>query len=320
MEVTNLEYTKAKLSKRFFAFLTDQFLIFLMTFIFFSLTNMVLPYINAYNEVINERYELMDRSSLFNEDHIVITELVTNDEEFKDYNEKKNYLSEHIDEFYSNTYYFSDPNEIKEEYDDRKLNYRYNNVSLFETDSEGIVKEKVGNNEGLYNFYLEEINDHALRYLYTNDIYLHSTRVIFITSILNFLIWLILMVSFFYLLFPLVIFKRGRQTIGRKIFSISLISVNALNLSKSKYLYRYLFILFIMYILDFFSFMLPLLVSIGMMFISKRNQDLVDYIFNTYVIDSKNDEVYLDYLEYLDKTNKDKKIKLEDKDFKPTNK
>ena len=152
-----------------------------------------------------------------------------------------------------------------------------------------------------------------------NEEIINANKILSITSYVSFSIWLLLFVLFFELFFPLVVFKRGRLTLGRKVFSIGLIDVNALNIKASKYLGRVAFIVIVMYVIGFFSFLLPLFVSLGMMFISKRHQDLVDYVFNTYVVDIKKDEIYLDQLDFLDKTNKDKKVKLEDKDLTITN-
>lgn len=310
-----LEYNKAKIYKRFFAAFIDLFCVFLMTFILFSLTNMVLPHIESYSSLVGKRNNLLDESHLYDENYLVITDVIADEKEFPTFNSKKDYLSEHIEEFYNSSLYFDDLSEIKEEYDKRRIEYRYNGIKLFDYNENNEIIELNVSPEYLTNFYIEEVNNYCLKYLFNNIDYVETTRIISLVSILNFACWLILMVTLFYLVFPLWIFKRGRLTIGKRIFSIGLIDGNALNITNSKYILRFLFILFIMFILSFFSFLLPIFVSIGMMLISKRQQDLVDYIFNNYVVDIKDSEIYLDYLEYLDKNNIDKKLSIETKDL-----
>lgn len=310
-----LEYNKAKIYKRFFAAFIDLFCVFLMTFILFSLTNMVLLHIESYSSLVEKRNNLLDESHLYDENYLVITDVIADEKEFPTFNSKKDYLSEHIEEFYNSSLYFDDLSEIKEEYDKRRIEYRYNGIKLFDYNENNEIIELNVSPEYLTNFYIEEVNNYCLKYLFNNIDYVETTRIISLVSILNFACWLILMVTLFYLVFPLWIFKRGRLTIGKRIFSIGLIDGNALNITNSKYILRFLFILFIMFILSFFSFLLPIFVSIGMMLISKRQQDLVDYIFNNYVVDIKDSEIYLDYLEYLDKNNIDKKLSIETKDL-----
>lgn len=310
-----LEYNKAKIYKRFFAAFIDLFCVFLMTFILFSLTNMVLPHIESYSSLVEKRNNLLDESHLYDENYLVITDVIADEKEFPTFNSKKDYLSEHIEEFYNSSLYFDDLSEIKEEYDKRRIEYRYNGIKLFDYNENNEIIELNVSPEYLTNFYIEEVNNYCLKYLFNNIDYVETTRIISLVSILNFACWLILMVTLFYLVFPLWIFKRGRLTIGKRIFSIGLIDGNALNITNSKYILRFLFILFIIFILSFFSFLLPIFVSIGMMLISKRQQDLVDYIFNNYVVDIKDSEIYLDYLEYLDKNNIDKKLSIETKDL-----
>ena len=315
-----LEYTNAKIYKRLFASFIDFFTIFLSTFIFFSLTNMVLPQIDAYKNLVEEKSNLLVESGLYNNELTLVLDVVQNDEEFSTAKEKGDYLKKSIDGFYESIYFFTseESQKIKEDYNERKVNYVVDDTHIFSLDGENIVENPV-NPQYFYDFYVEEINNYSLPFLNQNEEIINANKILSITSYVSFSIWLLLFVLFFELFFPLVVFKRGRLTLGRKVFSIGLIDVNALNIKTSKYLGRVAFIVIVMYVIGFFSFLLPLFVSLGMMFISKRHQDLVDYVFNTYVVDIKKDEIYLDQLDFLDKTNKDKKVKLEDKDLTITN-
>ncbi len=312
---TELVYTKAKLRKRIGASFIDIFLIFFLTFVGFSITNMVIPYFPFYNDLLNERDQIYEDSYLY-KDQVLISEYIQSNEEFETTEEKKEYLREHIDLFYYQSRFIDDKDKIKEEYAKRKLDYTLNDLYLFEENENGDVVEKSVNPSYLVTFYTEEIENYALMNLFNDETYILNTQSIYLISILNIFIWFILMSFVFLYVFPAFIFKRGRKTIGMKIFKIGFIGVNALNVSVQRYSSRYVFTILVMYILDIFAFLIPLFVSLGMMYFSKREQNLIDYLFNTYVVDTTNDEIYLNYGEYLDKTNFERSIKLEDKDLK----
>ena len=311
-----LEYTKAKLSKRVLSGVVDLFFTLFLTFILFALTNLILPNLSFYQEIITQREELQYLSNLYLDDGTLITEYTENSSDFETFEERKTYLSERINIFYQNELFFDREDKIFEEYDRRKLEYQVDDIGyIFERNSENIVVERNINPEYLYQFYKNEINNYSIGYLINNSEYLETTRSLFFLSLINLSIWFIFSITIFYLIFPLFIFKRGRKTIGMVIFSIGLIDITALNISWKKYLLRFIFTLIFMFILNIFAFLIPLIISLGMMYCSKRNQDLVDYIFNNYVVETKNSEIYLNYLEYLDKSNIDKKTKLEDKNL-----
>lgn len=311
-----LEYDKAKIYKRLLATFIDLFIIVILTFAAFSLSNMAIKYFPFYIDIIDRKTELEVDSNLFTEDHQSIIDYTKNEEVFKTYTEKKDYLKDKINLFYTSDF-VEDKTEALKEYDERKLAYKVDNISLFEYKNNEVI-ERSEKPEYYYTFYQNEINDQCLKTLYNNVDYISCTQKIFLTSLVNFVIWLIVFFTIFYLLIPLVFFKRGRQTIGMKIFRIGLIDGNALNISIGKYFLRYGFLLFVMLILDFFAFLLPLIVSISMMYFTKTSQDLVDYIFNNYMVDVKNSEIYLNYLEYIDREETKKKVKLENKDFNIT--
>ena len=77
-----------------------------------------------------------------------------------------------------------------------------------------------------------------------------------------------------------------------------------------------MFDLIVMYFVSFVSFLLPVFVSIGMMYFTKTNQNLSEYVFNVYLVDSKDDEIYFDYLDYQDKKESSKKVSVEHKDLR----
>ncbi len=316
-----LEYDKARLSKRVCANFIDIFITIFLTFIMFACSNLVLPNISSYQNIVEARYELQLESGLYvsiDDDVLLITEYTETEDAFENTESKKTYLSNAIDTFYSNTLFFvfDEDDTHLSDYEQRKLSYIHSEGgTLFTTDEEGNVVERNVNQSYLYDFYYEEVNSYSLGYLIGNEDYITYTRIIFLTSIFIIIVWYLIFVVIFYYVIPVTLFKRGRQTLGMKICTIGLIDGNALNITLKKFSLRFVFQLIFLFMLNIAAFLIPLIISYSMMYLSKASQDLTDYIFNNYVVDTKNQDIYLNYMEFLDKTNFERKITIESKDF-----
>ena len=120
-----------------------------------------------------------------------------------------------------------------------------------------------------------------------------------------------------FVIMPLIL-KRGRKTIGMYLFKISLVGGDALNVRGKILLFRNVLLLLIGYWLTIFTFGIPWLVSLTMMTFSKTGQDFFDYMSGTYVVSTKDKDIYLDYAEYLARTEESKKASIENRDFEMT--
>ena len=305
-------YTKAKLGRRMAGHFFDLGILFLATSILVSIVNMIVINTGWYKGKEADLVAMRNESKLY-DDGVVISEVAADDTTFPSYENKKDYLSVRIDEFYHSPTYFKDLT-IWDEYGERKLNAVEENVHLFVKNGDKIVENNVSH-ELLYNFYKAEVDDHALAYLMTNVDYFNLTRLQFWTIIIEIIVLTTLMFTFFYLIFPLVIFKRGRQTIGMKLEKIALISYRAVNVTGGKYVLRFLFMYAVFIPLNFVSFLIPSLVSTTMMYFSKTNSSLPNYVFNDYMVDITNQEIYLNELEREYKEEERKKISLENRDL-----
>lgn len=313
--VIELVYHPAKKWKRIVSGLIDFVLAILFALTFFSIFDMSTRNLSYRKEISNKREEVQLKSGLYSEANVTIYEYTENDSlAFPTYRDKKDFLAKRIDAFYASVN--SDSNQAIIQYNQRRLSAKYENTSLFALDSELKVVEMDVNPSYLYDFYVDEIKNHAMSYLYEDVDYINATRLAMVNIIVEVAVGLLFGLAFFYLFFPLVIFKRGRQTLGRKLLKIGLISSNALNVKKSKYLLRFLFIVFVYYLLDFFGFLIPLMVSLAMMFLSKRQESLPDYLLSQYMVDVTYDTVYLDYADYLEAKKAKEQAVLENRDFK----
>lgn len=305
-----LVYSKAPIWKRLVSSLIDFSLTILLAFTIFSLLNMAgqsLPVVKRQNEI---RESLQLESGLYEGKEVAIDEYA-NDESspYSTYEEKKDFLSFRLSSFYDNEKFANADD--KASYAKRKEGASNGDAYLFRVDENGELVENPVNPSYLYDFYVEELNDYALAVLFSSGEYAEATKNIFLSGAIEFAIGLTLSVPTFYLLFPLVFFKRGRQTLGKKLLNVSLIGPNALNVSTKGTIFRYLFIYFVYYLLGFFSFLLVEIVSLFMLFFSKRRTNLVDYVLAQYEVDTTLATVYLDYADYLEAKQAKEKARLE---------
>lgn len=301
-------YTKAKLSRRLFAHFFDIGILFLSVAIFLSISNTIITNTGFYNRKEQQLIQLREDSKLYVSNVDIVT-YVKDSSEHPTFEDKKNELATRINDFYNNSTYFSGY-DIWKEYNQRKLD-----SSLFKQEGE-LVVENSTNYEALFNFYSSEVNDHAVGFLLRNSTYLNLVRYKFWTILIQTVSLLTFFFTIYYLVLPLTVFRRGRQTIGMKLEKIGLISVWADNISIGKYIGRFFFMFLVFVPINFVSFLLPSIVSTTMTYVTKTNSSLVNYVFNDYMVDVTNQMIYLNPLERLDAENKLENLSIENKDLR----
>ena len=306
-------YKKAKLSKRMLAYFIDIGLLIMSTLIMLSIINIPITSSPWYKSKDAELTELKNESGLY-ENGINIVDYLSTNEDYPSYEEKKNEIAKRIDNFYKNTTYFSDLSKIKNDYDNRKLEAKKDGVNLF-VNQDGQVVENAVSAESLYNFYVGEVENFTLAYLMRNTKYFYLTRFSFLVTVVEFVSLFTLFFLVYFLILPLTCFKRGRQTIGMKLEKIGIISLSAVNVSAGKYVGRFFFNYFVFFILNFVGFLIPSIVSITMMYVTKTNSNLPNYVFNDYAVDITDKTIYLNSLERAESEFKLQEISLENKDF-----
>ncbi len=290
-----LEYRVAPIWRRFVAMLVDLFFIVLVGFLLFGLSNMALNETEWFKGVAATRGALQEQSGLY----ISGTSL-------SDYyrgdgalsvREKKEAMGAALEAFYDNPDFCGET--AMEEYVSRKEEAMEGVTFLFVEDENGVLVENDVNPQYLFDFYCDELDFHALGYLASHPEYAETTRFYFWSSSIQIAVYLTLSVTLFWLVLPLTAFRRGRMTIGRKMMGVAILGSNALTPSWWQYLLRFLFIYFIYLWIGLFAFLLPELVSVAMQMLSKRQQDLAEYVLNQYSVDARGKDVYLDYGDYL---------------------
>ncbi len=307
-----IEYKPSRITKRALALLVDVFLTIFTALILFACFNGLASNTPFALEEKSKRDNLQIESSLYTSDFVLISDYV--DSTSFSTREKNEYLSKHIEDFYSNPAFIVGIDPYKQ-YEERKLKALDGTTSLF-IENEGKIKEnELANPSSILSFYKNEIENECLKYLYSNEIYINSNKFFFILSFVVGAASLTLSFLVYYLILPLTAFKKGKRTIGMAIFKIGLVGKNGLSLKALPYLGRVVFDYFVFIWLSFVSFLIPWGISFTMLLFSKRCQSLDDYVLNQYKVDISRDDIYLDYGDYKShKENRDK-ASIENKDF-----
>ena len=311
---TVLEYSKARIYQRVFSFFIDLFLAVLLGMIINSLCGLVTSVVPKYQEVLQERIVLQDQSGLFDENQKLWTlSLEGSDMTIQ---EKKELLSTRLDEFYHNDVFFEDDT-FYQSYQKRKSEaVNEKGELLFELIS-GSYVEKDFSDDVYYSFYQKEFENYASAALSHNVRFADLSNLIVRISVIEIVLSMSVGFALSFVIMPLIL-KRGRKTIGMYLFKISLVGGDALNVRGKILLFRNVLLLLIGYWLMIFTFGIPWLVSLTMMTFSKTGQDFFDYMSGTYVVSTKDKDIYLDYAEYLARTEESKKASIENRDFEMT--
>ncbi|MDY2896046.1 MAG: RDD family protein [Candidatus Enterosoma sp.] len=311
---TVLEYSKARIYQRVFSFFIDLFLAVLLGMIINSLCGLVTSVVPKYQEVLQERIELQDQSGLFDENQKLWTlSLEGSDMTIQ---EKKELLSTRLDEFYHNDVFFEDDT-FYQSYQKRKSEAVNEKGELLFKLISGSYVEKDFSDDVYYSFYQKEFENYASAALSHNVRFADLSNLIVRISVIEIVLSMSVGFALSFVIMPLIL-KRGRKTIGMYLFKISLVGGDALNVRGKTLLFRNVLLLLIGYWLTIFTFGIPWLVSLTMMTFSKTGQDFFDYMSGTYVVSTKDKDIYLDYAEYLARTEESKKASIENRDFEMT--
>lgn len=246
-----------------------------------------------------------------------IVSYVKSSSDFSSVTEQKDELAKRIWEFYNNPTYINNVEKTIKAYNKRRLAAMSGTTHLFIED-DGDILENIGTLDAkiFLTFYSNEINNKALGYLVNSPDYFYLTSFSFWCTLIQIIVIGVISFAVYYLVLPLTCFKRGRQTIGMKLSNIGLITVYADNITTGKYIGRFFFMFIVFIPINFVSFLIPSFVSIAMMFLSKSNSSLVNYVFNDYMVDIKDQKIYLHALERSESEIKLQSISIENKDLR----
>ncbi len=148
-----------------------------------------------------------------------------------------------------------------------------------------------------YSTYSSLISDKALGYLNLKEDYLDLKKKASLTYLVTIPLMFVLSYIIFYYIIPLC-FSRGKKTLGMRITKTALLSVDGFSVKAGRFTLKFLFKLFIIFIGSFAAVFIPLAVSITMIVVLKSHQSLSEYVSNTYLVSTEDQDVYKDLIEY----------------------
>ena len=308
-----VEYKKARLFPRLLSFFVDAFFYISLTVLMFGISHSLMPQLPAYAEIVAKREAIQEASGLYVDGADIATYAVSPLSPYTTTITQKDYLSEKLGEFYDKAVYC--PKEARGEYDVRRAEAKNGSgIALFEL-IDGKLVERNLNPQDFLDFYTKEVRQYSLSYLSLNTEYFHTTQSLFLVAVGEASLWATTNYFFFYLIVPVCIFRKGRQTFGRKIFGLGYLTRKAVSPSRGNFIGRSVVEFFLFVPLGIGAFLIPLIVSATMLFLSENRQDLPDYIFGHYLVDARQDDIYSDPSQYRHGRQLHERSLLEDKDF-----
>ena len=215
-----VKYKKCSDLKRVIAFIVDFFFTLLLTLLLLASSLAIFYATPNYKEALSIQENLKERSALFIEGKEAPLYLSENSLTIKEQARELDLL---MTNFYENSYFFKDNNEINE-YNNRKLNEKYNGYNLFKEENNEIIFTFSNVPDNTYLTYLtSEYNTYALSSLRNFDEYVNTTKFISLTNLLLIIFTFLFSSVIFYFLIPF-LSKNNRATLGMKIFKLGLIS------------------------------------------------------------------------------------------------
>lgn len=294
-----VKYKKCSDLKRIMAFIVDFFFTLLLTLLLLASSLAIFYATPNYKEALSIQEDLKERSALFIEGKEAPLYLSENSLTIK---EQVRELDELMTNFYENPYFFKDNKEINE-YNNRKLNEKYNGYNLFKEENNEIIFTFNNVPDNTYLTYLtSEYNTYALSSLRNFDEYINTTKFISLTNLILIVFTFLFSSIIFYFLIPF-LSKNNRATLGMKIFKLGLISNSNYSLTKKEFIYRFLFFFIIEYILGFLSFFIIPLISLSFMLLSKNSLPFHDLLLNSKMIDVSGVKIFKNKYELLNTLN-----------------
>lgn len=302
-ENITLEYYKAPFGKRIFAFCFDLICMALVALGFFAATRLIMERSATYKNAFNTYVSLSEESGLYvyheTEDNLVTITEYYNDGK-REYAEQNKLEEDALTHFYKMDKFFdqTDSNSGIALYNAQKIGDKRigakENINYFVYSEGGeIVANPEITAEKMHSFYLDAVNN-GIQYLNNLDDYVAATKVL--SKTVNFIIIPVsISLSFiiFEFLVPLIFYRRGWQTFGMKIFSLSIISSEAISPKFKVFFFRFLWMFFVELLGSSMTFAVPLIVSFSMMAFRKDGQCFHDYMTGTYMVDSSEQSIYL---------------------------
>lgn len=296
-----VDYRKPKYSRRFAAVLIDGACLILGALILFILIFLAGSNMPVYTDAQATIEEIELRSSLYIEDDdgdlVLVSDYYTTDN-FEDatYAELNAYLDQALVNFFQSDVYFEEGEGITF-YNSEKASSGYFTLvdaSLDDSDPSKYAESVAAS--VVYDFYVD-CCENAIGFLQGNADYTNASKAVFWTTFVCGLISYLIAYFLLELMVPLIC-NRGYRTLGMLALKYARIYVDGLNMTRKRFMLRFLFG-FLIHGIGFVAFFIPPAISIAMSMFGKYGQTLPDYLANTYIVDITKSQIYFTPKEYL---------------------
>lgn len=293
-----INYKACSLSRLFACNFFDLFCVAILSLLILLPTLFIIQSTPSYISNLESRNSILIESKLYLKscDNVIkLIDSLENDTQLT-YDEKSSKLDQAYSYFFTTFINLELDNKGLETYQNIKIEAKYNNENLFNSNYERIFINS-DYDKIYYDFYKDTYST-CIGYLPLNETYLSTRRYINIVNLAN--ICSIIAFSFVivYYVVPCFIFSRGKMTLGMKLTRLAMLDVNGLSCSWKRFTLRFLFVFFIEFIGSIFSFLIPIFISVAMNVFFKTKQGFADWIFNTYIVSSEDSLIYKSAFEY----------------------
>ena len=308
----NVVYTKSRFHRRCFACLLD-FIFFALAFgLCFLATRAIVQSTPTYQEKSSALLSIREESGMYHNyaatNRSIDIVSYIREEGFDGYNQWKR-SRDAIDRFiaYCGTNGYSDSKaKVQKAYDDFRLSPKavYQGVAMFERKDDGSIDEtsafaeKAKLAQRFEAAYAPFIDQYCQAYLVSeipvyNELVHYESNMLFFAelgpayAIAGLLVYLV----------PVLIFRRGRMTLGKRLYAIATVDRRYLVPKIGRTMARFSIFYFGELLLTPFTFGIPFLISFTVMAFSKDRQSLPDYLLGLYEVDIADTKVYFDKAE-----------------------
>ena len=214
------------------------------------------------------------------------------------YSEKNEQLSSALDYFFD-TFLVERSNIVNSSkvYSKFLLEYKTSKgEKMFDENRARLVKEAIYDKE-YFTAYYQVCNAHAIGYVaYVGD-YIEVRRTYIFCYVFAILIALSLSAFILFFIVPL-IFSRGKRTFGMVLNRTGYVSYDGFSPSFKRFVLHFLFKWILVILGSSLAFLIPVFISVTMLFLNKNHQCLSEYVLGCFMVVNDQDFIYNDYQDY----------------------
>ncbi len=167
---------------------------------------------------------------------------------------------------------------------------------MFDENRTRLVKEAIYDKE-YFTAYYQVCNAHAIGYVaYVGD-YIEVRRAYIFCYVFAILIALSLSSFILFFIVPL-LFSRGRRTFGMVLNHTGYVSYDGFSPSFKRFVLHFLFKWILVVLGSSLAFLIPVFISVTMLFLNKNHQCLSEYVLGCFMVVNDQDFIYNDYQDY----------------------